>query len=332
MILLSFCCLCLVPETFVPGDAQDFVNPTDLAVHQSGRLFVVDAGDTRVLAFQRDGSLDFAFGRKGQGPGEFQSPTGIGFLADGSLVVADQGDWTLKFFDSQGVFQRQLKFQQPFSQVLALPEGRLLLWENLHYGAPFSFQMDDSPPKHLAMAFDQEGNPIRGYGSYRNDENPIVKLLLNQGEWQLDGEHLVFAPTYEASLLFFEHLELGVKQTTIPYRPDFVPRGVKGKMKQTKQGENISFDFGLEHADPVCLGLAALGDGQYLILKTTREATRGDDLPTARIQIIDRLGQQVRFVGGLYRARAMAVSPAKDRVYLLEMDDEDRWQIQQSDL
>src|SRR5512143_1405390 len=52
-----------------------------------GDFYVLDQRDQKVLKFSPDGRRLGAFGRKGQGPGDFQSPGRIAFTPVGELAV-----------------------------------------------------------------------------------------------------------------------------------------------------------------------------------------------------------------------------------------------------
>ncbi len=58
-----------------------------IALDRQGVVYVSDAAAARIWVFDRDGRSQRAIGRKGKGPGEFQSPTGIAIGPDGRLYV-----------------------------------------------------------------------------------------------------------------------------------------------------------------------------------------------------------------------------------------------------
>ena len=60
-----------------------------VAMDASGNVYVSDLADARVWVFDADGKSVRSIGRKGRGPGEFASPTGIGIGPDGKLYVRD---------------------------------------------------------------------------------------------------------------------------------------------------------------------------------------------------------------------------------------------------
>lgn len=72
-----------------------------------GDFYVVDQREQKVLKFSPDGRLLGAFGRKGQGPGDFQSPGRIAFTPAGELAVFE--DIALvSFHRTDGAFLRRI--------------------------------------------------------------------------------------------------------------------------------------------------------------------------------------------------------------------------------
>lgn len=88
-----------------PSDAPPGLHePIGVAVAPDGRLFVADAGNARLLAFDADGRLVNAWGRHGEGEGRFGHVRDVAWSTDGLWVVDDLLD-KLERFDADGRFQ-----------------------------------------------------------------------------------------------------------------------------------------------------------------------------------------------------------------------------------
>ena len=72
-----------------------------IAISPSGEAYIMDGLPPRVFVYDESGRLRHRFGRQGEGPGEFQSPEEMGFLAD-TLWVADRGLMRITLFDPSG--------------------------------------------------------------------------------------------------------------------------------------------------------------------------------------------------------------------------------------
>lgn len=76
--------------------------PTDVAVDNEGKIYVVDSANNQVLVFAADGKYLLAFGSEGK-PGEALSfPVGITTTSDGLVLVADRGNQKIRVFNSDG--------------------------------------------------------------------------------------------------------------------------------------------------------------------------------------------------------------------------------------
>lgn len=85
-----------------------FLNALD--ADAEGRIYTVDPKNVRIRIFGPDGSLIKAFGRKGQGPGEFSGPGGIIAAPDGTFIVSDVLNARLSYFSREGAHLKDTLF------------------------------------------------------------------------------------------------------------------------------------------------------------------------------------------------------------------------------
>ncbi|MBD5803522.1 NHL repeat protein [Azoarcus sp. Aa7] len=79
--------------------------PTGLAFDaETGRLYVVDTAAHRIEVFDRDGARVASFGRRGEGPGEFNYPSLLWRASDGRLYVTDSLNFRVQILDPYGGF------------------------------------------------------------------------------------------------------------------------------------------------------------------------------------------------------------------------------------
>ena len=99
----------------VAGEGTDvFSGPCDVVVGSNGDIFVADghiAGTTvgRIMKFSKDGTFITAWGKRGKGPGEFDTPHAIAMDSRGRIFVADRGNSRIQVFDQDGRFIDQWK-------------------------------------------------------------------------------------------------------------------------------------------------------------------------------------------------------------------------------
>jgi DNA-binding beta-propeller fold protein YncE len=98
----------------VAGAGTDTFNgPSDVAIAPNGDIFVADGhgNDTnaRVVKFTKDGKFIKAWGKKGSGPGEFDTLHSIAMDSKGRIFIADRGNSRIQIFDQDGKFIDQWK-------------------------------------------------------------------------------------------------------------------------------------------------------------------------------------------------------------------------------
>jgi DNA-binding beta-propeller fold protein YncE len=98
----------------VAGDGPDVFNrPSDVLVAPNGSIFVADGhgGDSnaRIVKFDKEGKFVKTWGKKGSGPGEFDTPHGLVLDPQGRLLVADRGNSRIQVFDQDGKFITEWK-------------------------------------------------------------------------------------------------------------------------------------------------------------------------------------------------------------------------------
>ena len=164
------------PEIVVGGNpaSQTADDPAHLlwrlkgaALLSDGRVAVLSGGEPWVLVFDTTGALAAAFGRKGQGPGEFSYPLHLQVLPGDTIVVWDRMWGGIGHFDPSGMLLRDRTIdlgalfaaaQTPEqrlgeSMALPLPDGTFVVdltpgdWVAelyTHYRVPTGFLRVDS--------------------------------------------------------------------------------------------------------------------------------------------------------------------------------------------
>src|SRR5215831_10439575 len=111
----------------VGGDGTDTFNgPTDVAVARNGDIFVADGHvNNRIVKFSKDGRFIKQWGKKGEGPGDFNLPHSLFFDSRGRLLVGDRSNKRIQLFDQDGNFIDQwTQFGSP-SGIFIAPDDTL---------------------------------------------------------------------------------------------------------------------------------------------------------------------------------------------------------------
>lgn len=91
------------------GETESLFNqPTDIGFGPNGEIFVTDGyGNSRIVKFDGQGQFIKAWGKKGNGPGEFNLPHTIVVDPRGRLIVGDRDNMRIQLFDLDGNYLAQ---------------------------------------------------------------------------------------------------------------------------------------------------------------------------------------------------------------------------------
>lgn len=168
------------------GQDLKWSRPAGLALDpQRKRVYVVDVGGVdsehhRVRALDSgSGKLLFEFGKRGDGPGEFNLPRDAAVGADGMVYVVDGGNFRVQVFDSDGKFVKTFgavgrqggQFSRP-KEIAADTQGNLYVADTA-FG---NFQI-----------FDRSGVLLLDVGSRGNSDAPAKFMLPSGIAVDLDG-------------------------------------------------------------------------------------------------------------------------------------------------
>jgi len=81
-----------------------FNNPFNIAVDQTGCVYVAERSNHRIQKYSADGRFITSWGTEGTGDGQFQYPCGVSADANGFVYVADTGNNRIQKFTSNGLF------------------------------------------------------------------------------------------------------------------------------------------------------------------------------------------------------------------------------------
>jgi DNA-binding beta-propeller fold protein YncE len=101
--------LLVLGKAGMPGDAPGYFNkPSGVAIARNGDIFVADGhgGDSnaRIVKFSKTGKFITAWGKKGSGEGEFDTPHAIAVDSRERVYVADRSNSRIQVFDASGKF------------------------------------------------------------------------------------------------------------------------------------------------------------------------------------------------------------------------------------
>lgn len=117
----------LVEELVLGAGATEdgFYRPADVAVADDGRMYVLDAGNHRIQAFDAAGGFLRTISREGQGPGEIRSGGEITVAGD-TLVRAGDGKVSVWTLDGEHVSDAAASFARSVDAIAGLADGAIV--------------------------------------------------------------------------------------------------------------------------------------------------------------------------------------------------------------
>jgi DNA-binding beta-propeller fold protein YncE len=166
-----------------PGnDSIHFNLPTDVAVANDGSFYVSDGyGNSRVVKFSKEGKYIFEWGKKGNKPGEFNTPHGIDLDLQGNVYVADRDNNRIQKFDANGTFLKEWKNDSAV-QLYSLTIDKA---NNDLFAIDYSTILDTIIKGSDIIQFDSSLNFLTRFGRTGLYEGPVCRyhdiVIDNQG-------------------------------------------------------------------------------------------------------------------------------------------------------
>jgi len=90
------------------GKEPVFFSISGIEVDSDGNIYVLDGRARKIKVFNKDGKNIRSFGRKGQGPGEFQITNDIILTPDETIMILDRANLRLSFFSLEGELLKEV--------------------------------------------------------------------------------------------------------------------------------------------------------------------------------------------------------------------------------
>ena len=167
-----------------PGSPEDAIlaRPCAVEIGYDGSRYVLDENEARIVRYGPDGRFMGSFGRKGEGPGEFDQPTDLEQLPNGTLVVADWVGMRISFFSPEGDFIRSFRRQKFSGQVAISRENRINIHEQprtLGAMGMFVGGMEEEEVEPLIDVVGSDGEELGGVGQLVPFEGNLLSAWMN---------------------------------------------------------------------------------------------------------------------------------------------------------
>jgi len=112
-------------------EAAMFNKPLDLKVDAQGRVYVMDWGDVHIKVYDSQGRFLRTLSRKGQGPGEFDTPAFFDLTTDGKVCLLDGRQRRVIILTDEGQYLSGFPLESYYRSLAIDGQNRLYLarWE-----------------------------------------------------------------------------------------------------------------------------------------------------------------------------------------------------------
>lgn len=162
--------LLTVGEKGVAGlDGRHFFGPAAVAVAPDGSFYVSDGyGNSRVAKFSPTGEFLFDWGKKGSGPGEFNTVHNVALDAQGRVYIADRSNARIQIFTADGKFITQWK-----SDALGRPWALAFSADGFVYVVDGGDLKFNPPDRAHILKLDLTGKILDQWSAYGNYDGQI---------------------------------------------------------------------------------------------------------------------------------------------------------------
>ncbi|MCG3136948.1 MAG: hypothetical protein HJJLKODD_00786 [Phycisphaerae bacterium] len=148
----------LVLQTWtIPDAVETRGKPSGLGLDSTGRLYIADTHNHRVLVMNQQGQELLRFGELGEGPGQFFLPTDVAIDEEGAIFVSEYGGHDrISKFDHQGHFLFSFGDLGAGSAALRRPSG-------MNFDHHQQLWVADTN-NHRVVCFTRQGELVRTFG------------------------------------------------------------------------------------------------------------------------------------------------------------------------
>jgi hypothetical protein len=137
-------------------------------VDSDGNIFVIDAGNSRIQKYNKEGKYIQTIGRQGQGPGEFERPSSLYLDSENNIYVEDSGQ-KVHIFNKEGEFKNAITltdYGRPITRGLSITKEGNLIAQTLSRGERKSDMPMDSDMFFNIDLISQEGTTTKTVASF----------------------------------------------------------------------------------------------------------------------------------------------------------------------
>ncbi len=281
-----------------------------VVVDDAGTIYVLDSQSAHIKVFDSSGKYVRTIGRKGQGPGEIESPLTLSINPSTGELAVHQASRRMSYFKTDGVFLRHLSFKEMWAlRGRVDSQGNIYITEGILNEKNPRYETKMLGPDASVIAVIAE-SPAPGADGRFDPFMAINYFIVDRADRLIYG----YPKTYEIQFFGPGSPKL-IKKVTREYDP--VPVTAEERAEREKDvppGMKIDFDFSKYHSAYYRFFASDTG---HLFVQTWEKTKDGKSLH----DIFDPDG---RFIGRI-PLKPSGLEVLKGKYYALE-EDEDGYQ------
>lgn len=170
-----------------------FYRPWDVVEDSEGNIYLSDKNNHHIKKFSSDGQYLSTFGRRGEGPGEFNYPMALDIDLNDNIFVDDFGKVRFQILNSKGEFLNTFKISFINIFTFRLNSQRLIF-------VPYGMAATNADPlsskglksKSIVGVFDQNGILLNEFGEPEKYDHPFITKLANNFFIEIDKYNNIY--------------------------------------------------------------------------------------------------------------------------------------------
>ena len=266
-----------------------FYMPSDIAIDKEGNVYVLDSGNHRIQKFDPDGNFLASFGRKGQGPGDFQYPQSIDIDPDRKLYVSDSGNQKIQIIKPDGSLAEEIKMTDEAPGIIKVRNGEMIMGQGASIYSFGMGRMDQDPelPK-LIKVLNRKAGVLKEFCEQKDFKDFLVNRMGNRYQFAVDKAGSIYV-----SFLYQNRIEKYSPEGNLLWRADrklnYDVSTPKSKGERTGSGGRV--EIRMPDMNRVSNGIAVDGNGRVWVV-TLRRQLEEDEQVQANVMVSMDGGQR----------------------------------------